>query len=73
MAIYTELNAIGRLRAKDVIGLLRVSKSTFYQGVKDGRYPKPDGRDGSMVYWRAETIRTYLTADHAINCAGGES
>lgn len=61
MAISIELNAIGRLRAKDVIGLLRVSKSTFYQGIKTGRYPKPDGRDGGMVYWRVETLRAYLS------------
>jgi predicted DNA-binding transcriptional regulator AlpA len=55
-----DLNAPGRLRAKDVIGLLRVSKATFYEGLKTGRYPVSDGRDGRVVYWHTETVRAFL-------------
>jgi predicted DNA-binding transcriptional regulator AlpA len=58
-----DLNVPGRLRAKDVIGLLRVSKSTFYEGLRSGRYPGSDGADGRMVYWKTETVRAFLAGE----------
>jgi len=54
------LNNPGRLRAKDFIRLLSVSKSTFYEGIRSGRYPGSDGADGRMVYWKTETVRAFL-------------
>jgi predicted DNA-binding transcriptional regulator AlpA len=49
-----------RLRAHDVMQLLGVKKSIFYEGMASGRYPKPDGKDGKMPWWRVETIKPYL-------------
>jgi predicted DNA-binding transcriptional regulator AlpA len=47
----------GRLRAEDVMQLLRVSPTTFYDGIKDGVYPPADGRDKRVVWWYSETIQ----------------
>lgn len=50
----------GRLRIAHLLSLFSVSHSTLYQGMKFGRYPKPDGRDGNFPYWKTETIRQFL-------------
>lgn len=54
------LEQTGRLRVSNLLAILNVSHSTLYAGVKSGRYPKPDGRDGSFPYWNTLTIKTYL-------------
>lgn len=47
----------GRMRARDIVQLLNISMATWYAGLKTGRYPPADGRDGQFVYWLTETIR----------------
>lgn len=49
-----------RLRVSNLLSLLGVSHSTFYKGLKTGRYPSPDGKDGEIPYWRAKTVREFL-------------
>lgn len=55
------LDQPGRLRAANVLSILGISHSTFYAGIKTGRYPKPDGRDGKMPFWNTETIRLFMS------------
>lgn len=55
-----DINQPGRLRVANLIALLCISHSTLYAGMKSGRYPKPDGRDGSMPFWKTETIKSLL-------------
>ncbi len=50
----------GRLRVSNLMAILAVSHSTLYEGIKSGRYPKPDGYDGKLPYWRTDTIRAFL-------------
>ena len=50
----------GRLRVSNLLALFCISHSTLYAGLKNGRYPKPDGKDGSMPFWKTETIRALL-------------
>jgi len=38
-------------------GPIPVSKSTWWQGVKDGRFPKPQKLGPRTTVWRAEDIR----------------
>jgi len=52
-----------RLRAKTFYGLLGVSRSTFYQGLRRDRYPRPDGYDGSMPFWYYASVRRLFGAD----------
>lgn len=56
------LNSLGRLRVSNVMALLSISHSTLYAGIKTGRYPQPDGRDGKFPYWQTHTIRDFLNS-----------
>lgn len=59
IAHMVNLNQPGRLRIKHLLALFSVSRASFYNGMKDGRYPKPDGTDG-RPYWKTETVRAAL-------------
>lgn len=55
-----DINQPGRYRVANLLAILGVSHSTFYVGIKTGRYPKPDGLDGSIPYWKTKTIKSLL-------------
>jgi len=50
----------GLVRLKDIIapyGPIPVSKSTWWAGVKDGRFPQPIKLGSRVTTWRAEDVR----------------
>jgi predicted DNA-binding transcriptional regulator AlpA len=49
---------LANLRAPD--GPIPVSKSTWWLGVKTGRFPKPVKLGPRITAWRAEDIRTLI-------------
>jgi hypothetical protein len=51
---------VGRLRVANLLAILNISHSTLYAGLKVGRYPPPDGRDGNLPYWMTTTILHFL-------------
>lgn len=52
---------IGDLNAKPPIpGLIPVCKSTWYAGVKEGRFPAPVRLGERVVAWRVEDIRALI-------------
>lgn len=68
----TPLPATGFLRLPSIIGnskatpptpaLIPVSKSTWWQGVADGRYPQPVRIGKRAVAWRVEDVRALIEA-----------
>jgi len=63
MRDFTELPKTGFLRLKDIlapIGPIPVSKSTWWAGVKDGRFPKPLKLGARVTVWRVEDIRELI-------------
>lgn len=52
------------LRVKQVLKYIPVSRSHWWQGVKEGRYPKPIKLSERVTVWRASDIRQLI--------AGGE-
>lgn len=54
------LDQTGRLRVANLMAIFNVSHTTLYAGISSGRYPKPDGRDGSFPYWMTSTIKAFL-------------
>lgn len=56
------LDGPGRLRTAHVLALCGISHSTLYTRLKAGTFPPADGKDGSLNYWKTETIRQYLSA-----------
>ena len=66
------LPAIGYLRLADIIGdrnaeppipaVIPVGKSTWWAGVKSGRYPQPVRTLGLRItVWRVEDIRAFIS------------
>lgn len=59
----TELPHTGFLRLKSILapgGPIPVSKSTWWAGVKDGRFPKPVKLGERITVWRVDDIRALL-------------
>ncbi len=46
----------GFLRLPQVLSFIPISKSSWWDGVKDGRFPKPVKLGKRMTAWRAEGI-----------------
>ncbi len=70
------LDTPGRLRVCHLLAILATSHATFYAGLKTGRYPKPDGRDGKFPYWKTGTIKSFLDLDcggHGATSHGSKS
>jgi prophage regulatory protein len=63
MSSITELPSTGFLRLPSIIapsGPIPVSKSTWWAGVKDGRFPKPVKLGPRITAWRVEDIRELI-------------
>lgn len=57
---YTNFPLIGLVRLSSILapaGPIPVSKSTWWQGVKEGRFPKPQKLGPRTTVWKAEDIR----------------
>ena len=57
------LPSVGFVRLASIIGPngpIPVSKSTWWDGVKTGRYPKPVKLGPRITAWRVEDIRTLI-------------
>ncbi len=75
MQSNTVLPSTGFLRLRDIIGrpatkehpgnpaIIPVSASTFWAGVKSGRYPQPTRLLGARITaWRVEDVRALIEA-----------
>ena len=56
----TPLPTTGFLRLPQVLALIPVSKSTWWAGVKEGRYPAAVKLGPRATAWRAEDIRALI-------------
>lgn len=62
----------GLLRIEQICGspranipaLIPVSRSTWWRGVKDGRYPKPQKLGPKLTCWRASEILALIEHPH---------
>lgn len=52
-----DLPQTGLLRIRQVLKFVPVSRSNWWLGVKDGRFPKPVKLSPRVTCWRAEDIR----------------
>ena len=56
----TQFPTTGLVRLSQILsprGPIPVSKSTWWQGVKDGRFPKPQKLGPRTTVWKVEDIR----------------
>ena len=60
----------GYVRLRQILGdpkadppcpaIIPVSRTTWYQGIKDGRYPRPVKLSARIAAWRVEDIRALV-------------
>jgi prophage regulatory protein len=63
MSLRDEFSLTGFLRLSSIIGPgkpIPVSKSTWWEGVKSGRFPKPVKLGPRITAWRVEDIRQLI-------------
>jgi prophage regulatory protein len=60
MADHTSLPETGFVRLPDVLRVIPVSKSTWWAGVKAGRYPASVKLAPRVTAWRVEDIRALI-------------
>jgi predicted DNA-binding transcriptional regulator AlpA len=63
MSNQSELPATGFVRLTSILapaGPIPVSKSTWWAGIKDGRFPKPVKLGPRITAWRIEDIRALI-------------
>ena len=64
---YPDFPRTGFVRLRSILapeGPIPVSKSTWWQGVKDGRFPKPRKLGASITVWKAEEIRALFEDEY---------
>lgn len=54
--MLTNIPTSGFLRLPQVLAIVPVSKSTWWEGCKSGRFPKPVKLTPRTTAWRAEDI-----------------
>lgn len=55
-----QLNECSFLRLPEVLALFPVSRTHWYQGIKDGKYPAPVKLSERTAAWRVSDIRALL-------------
>ncbi len=60
MQSNSPIPATGFLRLPEVLRIYPVSKSTWWAGIREGRYPKPVKIGERCTAWRAEDIRALI-------------
>ena len=66
--MFDDLPETGFVRLVSIVapkGPIPVSKSTWWAGVRSGRYPKPVKLGPRITAWRAEDIRALIKAGSA--------
>ncbi len=59
-SIGTQLPPTGFLRLPQVLELIPVSKSTWWEGCKNGDFPEPIKITKRTTAWRVEDIRAFI-------------
>lgn len=58
--MLNNLPQTGFVRLPQILAVIPVGKSTWYAGVKSGKYPRPVKIGANTSCWRAEAIRELI-------------
>jgi predicted DNA-binding transcriptional regulator AlpA len=61
-AFHTPLPQVGFVRLPTILAVFPVGKSTWWAGIRSGRYPAPVKLGPRVSAWRVEEIRELLDA-----------
>jgi prophage regulatory protein len=62
MTTITALPSTGFIRLPQVLSLIPVSRTAWYQGIKEGRFPAPVKLSERTAAWRISDIRALLAS-----------
>ena len=63
--VYNILPETGFVRLPEVLRVFPVSKSTWWAGIKDGRFPQPVKLGPRTTAWRVEDIKQLIASKQA--------
>jgi len=55
-----KLPETGFLRQSQILKIIPVGKTTWWNGVKSGRFPKPVNLGGRITAWKVEDIKDLI-------------
>ena len=56
----SSIPSIGFLRLPQILAIIPISKSAWWEGCRTGRFPKPVKLGARTTVWRAEDIRAFI-------------
>jgi predicted DNA-binding transcriptional regulator AlpA len=59
-SVMNNIPQIGFIRLPTILELIPISKSTWWEGVKTGRFPKPVKLGARITVWNVESIRNLI-------------
>jgi predicted DNA-binding transcriptional regulator AlpA len=59
--LHTTIPETGFVRLSQVLEVIPLGKTCWWEGVKSGRFPKPVKLSARCVAWKAEDIRELIT------------
>ena len=66
----SSIPSIGFLRLPQILAIIPISKSAWWEGCRTGRFPKPIKLGPRTTVWRAEDITAFIN-NAGIQCQGG--
>jgi predicted DNA-binding transcriptional regulator AlpA len=54
------LPEVGFVRLRTILAIIPIGKSSWWAGIKDGRFPKPIKLGPRTTVWRVEDIRALI-------------
>ena len=70
MTNYNTLPEKGFLRIWEVLKLIPVGKTTWWMGVKSGRFPKPIKLGDRITVWKVKDIQNFIQAQSSSQVQG---
>jgi prophage regulatory protein len=59
---HTLLNEASFLRLEQILRIIPVGRTTWWNGVKSGRFPKPIKLGSRITAWKAEDIKDLINS-----------
>ena len=60
MQIQKSLPEVGFVRLAQILDVVPISRSSWWQGIKEGRFPRPLKLGPRTTVWRVEDIRALI-------------
>jgi predicted DNA-binding transcriptional regulator AlpA len=70
--VFAQLPAVGYVRLRQILAVIPVGRSSWWKGVKEGRFPKPTKLAERTTVWNVADIWNLIQAPTSINAPHAE-